>query len=125
MNNHIFKKITVKYFQYFKMEDIKVPEFLNTEEKYNEIIRKMDTLGKYETLFITLLDDEDLPLVDILKLMKCIECDVILLQGIEEVSQLMEMSESFLRHMITMAEVSSKQNQKMDKPKSTHTRLMM
>ena len=51
-----------------------------------------------------LLGDESLPLLDILTLMRCIECDVILVHGISDVTHLLELTESFIRYMISMSE---------------------
>ena len=34
-------KMCDKYNQYLRMEDLKLPVFLNTEEKYNELVRKL------------------------------------------------------------------------------------
>ena len=45
----IFDKVFAKYQQYFTMESIKLPEFLNT---YNEMVRKTDTVKKYEEVFL-------------------------------------------------------------------------
>ena len=33
------------------MESIKLPGFLNTSEKYNEMVKKTDTVQKYEEVF--------------------------------------------------------------------------
>ena len=96
------------------MESIKLPEFLNTSEKYNEMVRKTDTVKKYEEVFYELLGDESLPLLDILTLMKCIERDVILLHGINDVTHIFELSESFIRYMITMSEEYDKNNTNQD-----------
>ena len=96
------------------MENIKLPEFLNTSEKYNEMVRKTDTVKKYEEVFYELLGDESLPLLDILTLMKCIECDVILLHGINDVTHILKLSESFIRYMITMSEEYDKNNTNQD-----------
>ena len=105
------------------MESIKLPEFLNTSEKYNEMVRKTDTVKKYEEVFCELLGDESLPLLDILTLMKCIERDVILLHGINDVTHILELSESFIRYMITMSEEYDKNNTnqdiKIEEPDST------
>ena len=56
----IFDKLFAKYQQYFTMESIKLPKFLNTSEKYNEMVRKTDTVQKYEEVFYQLLGDESL-----------------------------------------------------------------
>ena len=50
--------------------------------------------------FNNLLGDESLPLLDILTLMRCIERDVILVHGINDVTHLLELTESFIRYMI-------------------------
>ena len=57
MSYIIFDKVFAKYQQYFTMESIKLPEFLNTSEKYNEMVRKTDTVKKYEEVFYELLGD--------------------------------------------------------------------
>ena len=108
----LYDKLFVKYQQYLTMESIKLPEFLNTPDKYNEMVRKTDTVKKYEEVFYKLLGDQSLPLLDILTLMKCIECDVILLHGINDVTHILELTESFIRYMIAMSEESNKNNAK-------------
>ena len=54
MSYIIFDKLFAKYQQYFTMESIKLPKFLNTSEKYNEMVRKTDTVQKYEEVFYQL-----------------------------------------------------------------------
>ena len=108
----LYDKLFVKYQQYLTMESIKLPEFLNTPDKYNEMVRKTDTVKKYEEVFYKLLGDQSLPLLDILTLMKCIERDVILLHGINDVTHILELTESFIQYMIAMSEESDKNNAK-------------
>ena len=79
-------------------------------EKYNEMIYTTDTVKKYEEVFYTLLEDESLPLLDILTLMRCIERDVILVHGIKEVGYLLELTESFIKYMISMSAENDKNN---------------
>ena len=93
----ILDKLFVKFQQFLKMEHLKLPSYLNTLEKYNEMIRATDTVKKYEEVFYNLLGDESLPLLDILTLMRCIERDVILVHGINDVTHLLELTESFCR----------------------------
>ena len=50
MSQIILDKLFVKFQQFLKMEHLKLPVFLNTLEKYNEIIRTTDTVKKYEEL---------------------------------------------------------------------------
>ena len=108
----ILDKLFVKFQQFLKMEHLKLPVFLNTLEKYNEMIRTTDTVKKYEEVFYKLLGDESLPLLDILTLMRCIEHDVILVHGINDVRHLLELTESFIRYMISMSEEIDKNNTK-------------
>ena len=108
----IIDKLFVKFQQFLKMEHLKLPSYLNTLEKYNEMIRATDTVKKYEEVFYNLLGDESLPLLDILTLMRCIERDVILVHGINDVTHLLELTESFIRYMISMSEETDKNNTK-------------
>ena len=108
----ILDKLFVKFQQFLKMEHLKLPSYLNTLEKYNEMIRATDTVKKYEEVFYNLLGDESLPLLDILTLMRCIERDVILVHGIIDVTHLLELTESFIRYMISMSEETDKNNTK-------------
>ena len=108
----ILDKLFVKFQQFLKMEHLKLPSYLNTLEKYNEMIHATDTVKKYEEVFYNLLGDESLPLLDILTLMRCIERDVILVHGINDVTHLLELTESFIRYMISMSEETDKNNRK-------------
>ena len=108
----ILDKLFVKFQQFLEMEHLKLPSYLNTLEKYNEMIRATDTVKKYEEVFYNLLGDESLPLLDILTLMRCIERDVILVHGINDVTHLLELTESFIRYMISMSEETDKNNTK-------------
>ena len=108
----ILDKLFVKFQQFLKMEHLKLPSYLNTLEKYNEMIHATDTVKKYEEVFYKLLGDESLPLLDILTLMRCIERDVILVHGINDVTHLLELTESFIRYIISMSEESDKNNTK-------------
>ena len=108
----ILDKLFVKFQQFLKMEHLKLPSYLNTLEKYNEMIRATDTVKKYEEVFYNLLGDESLPLLDILTLMRCIERDVILVHGMNDITHLLELTESFIRYMISMSEETDKNNTK-------------
>ena len=112
MSQIILDKLFVKFQQFLKMEHLKLPSYLNTLEKYNEMIRTTNTVKKYEEVFYNLLGDESLPLLDILTLMRCIERDVILVHGINDVTHLLELTESFIRYMISMSEETDKNNTK-------------
>ena len=108
----ILDKLFVKFQQFLKMEHLKLPSYLNTMEKYNEMIHATYTVKKYEEVFYKLLGDESLPLLDILTLMRCIERDVILVHGINDITHLLELTESFIRYMISMSEESDKNTTK-------------
>ena len=108
----ILDKLFVKFQQFLKMEHLKLPSYLNTLEKYNEMIRATDTVKKYEEVFYNLVGDESLPLLDILTLVRCIEHDVILVHGINDVTHLLELTETFIRYMISMSEETDKNNTK-------------
>ena len=112
MSQIILDKLFVKFQQFLKMEHLKLPVFLNTLERYNEMIWTTDTVKKYEEVFYKLLGDESLPLLDILTLMRCIERDVILVHGINDVRHLLELTESFIRYMMSMSEEIDKNNTK-------------
>ena len=55
MSDILFNKIFVKYRQYLTMETIKLPEFFNTSDKYNEMVRKTYTVKKYEDVFLQII----------------------------------------------------------------------
>ena len=42
------------------MDGINFPEFINTEEKYNKLIHEVNTLPKFEEIFLKLLSDDNL-----------------------------------------------------------------
>ena len=104
MTKDIVSAITNKLIQYITMEKIQLPDFLNTIEKYNKVVRETNAIKKYEDIFYALLEDKNIPLVDLLKIMYNLERDVILVHGISEVKHLMEMAESLIRYMITTAQ---------------------
>ena len=92
------------------MDQIILPEFLNTEEKYNNKIHETDTIEKFEALFLKLLSDDSLELSSIIALMKVIERDVIMVNKVYEASDLMNMTESFLNYI--MMKISDKNQSK-------------
>ena len=98
------------------MDEIMLPEFLNTEEKYNKMIHEVNTLHKFEEIFLKLLSDETLDMSNIMTLMKMIERDVILVNNLKEASNLMEMTETFIKY-IMVKETDKNQNQ--EQPKKT------
>ena len=101
-----------RFMEYMRMGGVKMPVFLNTPEKYNKVIRKTDTVKKYEELFYRLLGDDTVRLLDILQVMKAIERDVIMVHGITDITHLLDLTESLIRYMIAMTEESEKQKKK-------------
>ena len=102
------------------MDQIILPEFLNTEEKYNNKIHETDTIEKFEGLFLKLLSDDSLDLSNIIALMKVIERDVILVNKVYEASDLMNMTESFLQYM--MVKMTDKKQTEQEQQPSVITR---
>ena len=100
------------------MDGVILPDFLNTEEKYNKLIHEVNSLHKFEQIFLKLLSNDTLELPTILSLMKVIERDVILVNKLTEVSALMEMTESFLRYMLMKESISPEQQQQQQNLKS-------
>ena len=97
-------------------EELKLPKFLSSQEKYNKLIRETNTLKKFEDIYMKLLSDEDLEMDSILGLMKIIERDVILVNKLNEATVLMEMTETFIKYMM-MKEEEKKKEVKNPKPK--------
>ena len=97
-------------------DELKLPKFLNSQEKYNKLIRETNTLKKFEDIYMKLLSDEDLEMDSILGLMKIIERDVILVNELNEATALMEMTETFIKYMM-MKEEEKKKEVKNPKPK--------
>ena len=96
------KQYSISYI-HLTMEASKIPEFIDTPEKYNQVVRDTDTIEKYEDIFYKLLEDKDLSLVELLKIMYKFEQDVILYHQIPGVKHLMEMADSLIRYMISTA----------------------
>ena len=97
-------------------EELKLPKFLSSQEKYNKLICETNTLKKFEDIYMKLLLDEDLEMDSILGLMKIIERDVILVNELNEATALMEMTETFIKYMM-MKEEEKKKEVKNPKPK--------
>ena len=97
-------------------EELKLPKFLSSQEKYNKLIHETNTLKKFEDIYMKLLSDEDLEMDSILGLMKIIERDVILVNELNEATALMEMTETFIKYMM-MKEEEKKKEVKNPKPK--------
>ena len=53
-----------------KMDLTKIPSFLNTEGKWNECVRSIDSIDNFEEIFYNSPEDDDMYTVDILRIMK-------------------------------------------------------
>ena len=104
--------------EYLKMEDLKLPEFLSSQEKYNKLICETNTLEKFEDIYMKLLDDGELEMSSILALMKIIERDVILVNELTEATALMEMTETFIRYSIMRESETKKKKKEVKHPKT-------
>ena len=89
-------------------EELKLPKFLSSQEKYNKLICETNTLKRFEDIYMKLLSDEDLEMDSILGLMKIIERDVILVNELNEATALMEMTETFIKYMMMKEEEKRK-----------------
>ena len=96
------------------MDEIILPEFLNTEEKYNKMIQEVNTLHKFEEIVLKLLSDDTLEMSNIFTLMKMIERDVILVNNLKEASSLIKMTETFMKYIMVK---EKDKNQKQEQPK--------
>ena len=101
------------------MDGINFPEFINTEEKYNKLIHEVNTLPKFEEIFLKLLSDDNLEMSTILVLMKLIERDVILVNNLTKASNLMEMTESFIRYIMLKESTFPKKTEQQESEKKT------
>lgn len=86
-----------------KMDLTKIPSFLNTEDKWNECVRSIDSIDKFEEIFYKLLEDEDMFTVDILRIMKKLERDVVLVHGNKDIYCVLDVVDSTLRYLVTTA----------------------
>ena len=104
------------------MDGINFPEFINTEEKYNKLIHEVNTLPKFEEIFLKLLSDDNLEMSTILILMKLIERDVILVNNLTKASNLMEMTESFIRYIMLKESTSPKKTEQQQQQSEKKTK---
>ena len=84
-----------------KMEKVNYPEFLNTEEKWKECVQNTKTVAQFEDVFYKLLDDDSLTTLDILRLIKLLEQDVVLAHGNFSVYCVTDVIDSVIRYMVT------------------------
>ena len=82
-------------------EELKLPKFLSSQEKYNKLIRETNTLKKFEDIYMKLLSDEDLEMDSILGLMKIIERDVILVNELNEATCTVPKSRAAVDYTLT------------------------
>ena len=83
------------------------------------MIHEVNTLPKFEEIFLKLLSDDNFKMSTILVLMKLIERDVILVNNLTEASNLMEMTESFIRYIMLKESTSPKKTEQQESGKKT------
>lgn len=54
-----------------------IPEFLNTENKWNQIVENTDTIETIENILYKVLDDDNISTLDTFKIMKQMEKDIV------------------------------------------------
>ena len=77
-----------------------MPEFLNTEDKWNAKVRRVSTANQFEDFFYVLLEDPEISTADVLKIMKRFEGDVVLVHGNKEIYCVMDVVDSIIWYMI-------------------------
>lgn len=100
MANLAYNVVTAVHKHMQKMEQVKFPEFLNTKEKYEKCVRNIRTVTQFEEVFNTLLDDDDLTLSNVMKIMTQIERDVILIHGNKDISCVLDMAEAIINYQL-------------------------
>ena len=77
---------------------ITFPEFLNSEEKYQQCVQNTKTFKQFEKICYDLLDDEDLCLNDCLKIMTLLEHDITATHGNQDISCVMDVIEAIIHY---------------------------
>lgn len=82
-----------------KMRVINFPEYLNTTEKWNTCVRNTATVRDFEEVFHKLVNDPNVTMIDVLRIMKKMERDVILVHENVDVSCVMDIFDSIIRYL--------------------------
>ena len=103
------------------MEPIRLPEFLNTEEKWCKLVQSTTSVDQFEEIFHKLLEDESVPTLDVLRIMRKLERDIYMVHGNKDIYCVMDVVDSIVWYMITSTrefEVKVEENQEEQETKS-------
>ena len=98
-------EITKKITKMMHTTDIKYPEFLNTQKKYDECVQNTKTVKQFEDVCLKLLSDDSTTMIDVMKIMAKMEEDIIHIHGNKDVSCILDMAEAIIGYHL----VSSKE----------------
>ena len=104
-----------------KMEPIHLPEFLNTEEKWCKLVQSTTSVDQFEEIFHKLLEDESVPTLDVLRIMRKLERDIYMVHGNKDIYCVMDVVDSIVQYMITSTrefEVKAEETQEEQETKS-------
>ena len=103
------------------MSEIKYPDFLNTGEKYDRCVGTIHTVKQFEEVFYKVLDDDNIPLDDAMKIMERIEEDVIINTGNKDICCVLEVADAIINyHLVNMKNWSVKEPGKQTKTATTN-----
>lgn len=83
-----------------KMCPINYPEYLNTTEKWNNYVRNTATVKDFEEVFHNIVNDANVSMVDVFRIMKKFERDVILVHENVDISCVMDIFDSVIRYLL-------------------------
>lgn len=96
----LVSKITDKINQMNTMAGVKYPDFLNTKKKYTECVKNILTVKQFENIFLKLLQDDNISMIDIMKIMAKLEKDVVQLHGNNDILTVLDMAEAIINYHI-------------------------
>ena len=81
------------------LNKMKIPEFLNTPEKWTKCVHETNSVIKFEELFTTLLEDDNITMIDVLKITKALEIDIVKYHKNEDIKSVLDIAEAIIRFM--------------------------
>ena len=79
-----------------------MPEFLKTSEKWNKCICETNSITKFEDIFISLVEDEEIPMIDVLNIAKALEIDIEKYYKNEDLKSVLDIAEVII-HFLSIA----------------------
>ena len=76
-----------------------IPEFLNTVEKWNNIVQQTDTVEKFENILHKLLEDDNVCIVDVFKIMTKLETDTVCYHMNEDIKTVLDVVTSIAKYI--------------------------